>query len=409
MIMMGMLVLSGCEKPGSAMWPAHSFSQTDKSITSSPASAPISTSTSGKVVLALIAGVDGTKTFTGKIIEVAPVLLKHPPRYSFCRIQIVSDNGGKSGFFVPRATIITDLNGKDISGKWPGKGERVEIKYYTLKPGKDDRTYTVSIRYVPSDYVPNPAAPSKPATASATPGNAAKDNIFVGKVDTAFSFPPIGYFWKFAAVADNGEKKEFCILKNNTTIIQIDGKQRYGEAPRKGRKIEVKYSVAQDGHNVTTSMRYVSLDYVRQPTASSVSANAASSTSAPIPSLSFQLGEKIPAGKAVVYIYRPTGSGAGGAAMPFGIKANGKDAITLVQGGYYEYVTEPGNVEFTTFEMGFMAPSSQSSVTVDAKAGQTYYLKGTHGKGAMGRAHLESASPEVGAQEIANCKVIRTQ
>lgn len=134
----------------------------------------------------------------------------------------------------------------------------------------------------------------------------------------------------------------------------------------------------------------------------------AAPTSSPTLGTSFKQAE-IPAGKAAVYIYRAAGSGVGSAAMPFGIKTNGKDAITLAQGGYYEYVIEPGKAEFTTFEVGFMAPSSQFSVTVDAKSGQAYYLKGTHGKGAMGRAHLEPVSPEVGAGEIVNCKVITNQ
>ena len=139
------------------------------------------------------------------------------------------------------------------------------------------------------------------------------------------------------------------------------------------------------------------------------SGSASSSASAPasVPALgsSFQPTAKIPADKAVVYIYRPTGSGAGGAAIPFDVKANGKIVTTLVQGGYCVYVTEPGAIEFTAFDTGFMAPTSTSSITVDAKAGQAYYLKGAHGKGLGGRAHLESASPEVAANEIANCKV----
>ena len=118
---------------------------------------------------------------------------------------------------------------------------------------------------------------------------------------------------------------------------------------------------------------------------------------------------EIPADKAVVYIYRPAGSGAGGAAIPFGVKANDKVVTTLVQGGYYTYFTEPGNIEFTTFETGPMAPNSQFSVTVDVKAGQAYYIKGAHGKGLGGRANLVSVSPEVGANEIADCKVTTTQ
>jgi hypothetical protein len=95
--------------------------------------------------------------------------------------------------------------------------------------------------------------------------------------------------------------------------------------------------------------------------------------------------------------------------MPFDVKASGKVVTTLVQGGYYAYITEPCQIEFSAFETGFMAPTSVSSITVDAKAGQAYYLKGAHGKGLGGRAHLESVSTEVGVQEIVNCKVITTQ
>ncbi len=129
------------------------------------------------------------------------------------------------------------------------------------------------------------------------------------------------------------------------------------------------------------------------------------STSAQTLGPSFQQAGTIPADKTMVYIYRPGGL-TGGLGMPFGLKANGKTLITLVQGGYYAYLTEPGNIEFTTFEVGFMAPSSVSSITVDAKAQQAYYLKGAHGKGLGGRASLQLVSPEVGAGEIANCKLI---
>jgi hypothetical protein len=124
---------------------------------------------------------------------------------------------------------------------------------------------------------------------------------------------------------------------------------------------------------------------------------------------SFQPTAEIPADKAVVYIYRPAGSGAGGVAMPFDVKANGKPVTTLVQGGYCAYVSDPGTIEFATFETGFGAPTSTFSLTVDAKAGQAYYLKGAHGKGLGGRASLAPVSPEAGANEIANCKPITTQ
>jgi len=128
---------------------------------------------------------------------------------------------------------------------------------------------------------------------------------------------------------------------------------------------------------------------------------AGGSTSGP----SFKQVE-IPVDKAVVYIYRSISPTFGAdVKIPFDVKANGKVEITLVQGGYYAYFTEPGQIEFTAFDTGFMAPKSTFSITVDAKAGQAYYLKGAHGHGLGGRAKLVLVSPEVGANEIANCKL----
>ena len=155
------------------------------------------------------------------------------------------------------------------------------------------------------------------------------------------------------------------------------------------------------------------------PTSSSTLGSTSGVTSVPTLGSSFKQGEKIPADKAVVYIYRPNPPvsagdwffGSGGAAdvgISFDVKTNGKVVTTLVKGGYYAYLTEPGEIEFTACEHnpGFFGPKSTFSITLDAKAGQAYYLKGAHGKGGAGRAHLELVSPEVGAQEIANCKLI---
>ena len=144
------------------------------------------------------------------------------------------------------------------------------------------------------------------------------------------------------------------------------------------------------------------------------SAEHSSVESATTPTLGqgFQQSASIPADKALIYFYRVPGK-TGFAAFsntdsppPFGIKANGKTIVTLVRGGYYAYLTEPGQIEFTTFEVGFMAPSSVYSITVDAKAKQAYFIKGAHGKGALGRASLTLVSPEVGANEIGTCQQI---
>jgi hypothetical protein len=110
---------------------------------------------------------------------------------------------------------------------------------------------------------------------------------------------------------------------------------------------------------------------------------------------SVQQAEKIPVGKAVVYIYH-----SGGSNHRFFLLANGKDVISLRKGQYYTYVTGPGVIEFTAKTMG------ASSITLDAKAGQRYYLKGSVPPGFSPTASLVLVSPEVGAQEIVDCQLI---
>jgi len=92
--------------------------------------------------------------------------------------------------------------------------------------------------------------------------NADETQIFVGKIEkSAPGLKGFAYFWQFTAVSDNGEQKEFYVPRGGTTIIQLNGKPRYGEAPRKGRKIEVQYVVTERGDNKTVAMRYVPDDY----------------------------------------------------------------------------------------------------------------------------------------------------
>jgi tetratricopeptide (TPR) repeat protein len=133
----------------------------------------------------------------------------------------------------------------------------------------------------------------------------------------------------------------------------------------------------------------------------------ATTGSTPVPNLA--PGQTVSANKAVVYIYRPAPASSFHSSemkVPFPVEANGKQVTTLVQGGYYAYWTEPGQIVFTAFDTGFMAPKDVCSVTIDAKTGQAYYLKGSHHNGAIGRATLTLVAPEVGASEITSCKLI---
>jgi hypothetical protein len=110
---------------------------------------------------------------------------------------------------------------------------------------------------------------------------------------------------------------------------------------------------------------------------------------------SFKQVENIPADKAVVYIYH-----SGGSNHPFFLQANGKDITGLKRGTYYPFITEPGRIEFTAKTMG------TTSLVLEAKAGETYYIKGSVPPGFSPTPSLVLVSTEVGTSEIANCKLM---
>jgi len=110
---------------------------------------------------------------------------------------------------------------------------------------------------------------------------------------------------------------------------------------------------------------------------------------------SFKQVENIPADKAVVYIYH-----SGGSNHPFFLQVNGKDITGLKRGTYYPFITEPGRIEFTAKTMG------TTTLVLEAKAGEIYYLKGAVPPGFSPTPSLVLVSSEVGTQEIANCKLM---
>lgn len=108
--------------------------------------------------------------------------------------------------------------------------------------------------------------------------------------------------------------------------------------------------------------------------------------------------EEIPDDTGLVYIYRP--GSAFGAGVSYDVKANGIPIMHLTPGGYYPYFAKPGEIEFSA------KTESTSSLTLDVKTGQTYYIKGTVGIGILvGRPHLVLVSTEVGEKEILKCKL----
>lgn len=106
-----------------------------------------------------------------------------------------------------------------------------------------------------------------------------------------------------------------------------------------------------------------------------------------------------PKDKATVYVYRP--SGMGGAAISYTVSVNGVAASSLPSGGYFVYYAKPGETEFSA------KTEAKTSVTIEAKAGEIYYVKGTVGMGVfVGHPHLVQVTSDAGSQEIVKCKLV---
>ena len=106
-----------------------------------------------------------------------------------------------------------------------------------------------------------------------------------------------------------------------------------------------------------------------------------------------------PPGKATVYVYRP--SAFTGGAIAYTVSVNGTDVSTLASGGYFVTYVNPGENEFSA------KTEAKTSVTIDAKQGQSYYVKGSLGMGVfVGHPHLVQVSNDEAAPEIAKCKLM---
>ena len=113
----------------------------------------------------------------------------------------------------------------------------------------------------------------------------------------------------------------------------------------------------------------------------------------------FESVDRIPYGKALIYIYRSPKFA--GSAVAFDIHHNDKVVTHLASGGYYPYITNPGVVEL------WAKTESRSSLSVHIRAGETRYVKGAVGVGFfVGRPKLELVGNITGAKEIRECKLI---
>jgi hypothetical protein len=113
----------------------------------------------------------------------------------------------------------------------------------------------------------------------------------------------------------------------------------------------------------------------------------------------YSKADKIPDNSGLIYFYRPSSFFFAGAF--YDIKYDDNVITTLYNGGYYPYFSTPGEKEF------WAKTESKSSITLDVKAGQTYYVKGEIGPGfLLNRPHLMVVTPEIAEKEIVDCKLI---
>jgi hypothetical protein len=117
----------------------------------------------------------------------------------------------------------------------------------------------------------------------------------------------------------------------------------------------------------------------------------------------YQRIEHIPEGKALVYVYRP--SGFAGSAVVYDVRVGDTAVGTLKSGSYFTYVASaPSELEL------WARTEAKSSITLDLKPGGVYYVRGGTSIGFLwGRPRLEIVSAEIGAKEIADCRTEETR
>lgn len=109
-----------------------------------------------------------------------------------------------------------------------------------------------------------------------------------------------------------------------------------------------------------------------------------------------------PAGKGVVYLYRP--GRAYGAAIQTQIKVNGRDAGGTGPGTFFRWELEPGTYTFSCF-----TPESSAVIELDVKAGKQYFLRQDIRMGiSTGRVTLNEVDEATGQEAVKNFKLLQS-
>jgi hypothetical protein len=113
--------------------------------------------------------------------------------------------------------------------------------------------------------------------------------------------------------------------------------------------------------------------------------------------------DTIPEGQALVYIYRPGKFMGGGVVFDVhsGSIEDDTEIVELRSGGYFPYFTQPGELQL------WAKTESTTSLTLDLKAGDLRYVRGTVGVGFfVGRPKLTEVDENIGAAEIKECVLL---
>ncbi len=89
-----------------------------------------------------------------------------------------------------------------------------------------------------------------------------------------------------------------------------------------------------------------------------------------------------------------------GGGVHYDVHAGQEVMCNLVQGGYCQYLSDPGELEI------WAKTESRSSVTIKVEAGKASYVKAGVSMGLfVGRPSFEEVTASVGAGEISKCKM----
>lgn len=109
---------------------------------------------------------------------------------------------------------------------------------------------------------------------------------------------------------------------------------------------------------------------------------------------------KIPAGKGVVYLYRP--GRALGAALSTQIKVNGQNAGGTGPSTFFRWELKPG-----TFVFSAASTESSAAVELDVKAGKQYFLMQSEHIGlSSGRVSLKEVDEKTGMNAVKSSKLL---